>query len=192
MLSKQLSMKWGPRAYCIKLLPEKHSGYFNQSFFPVVKSMVKIMLTQVFRFYRSFSPIGKVLCNGPLVYKYHSLAIFLISYFVPLEYEYCIAANCPYFDHKTGKKSILPCVPIFLQKSVYVVMYRKFRYVPIFKNCPPICPYFLGFRVGRYCTVNVRLGRGKCGEFCHLYKYFHYHNALSWWQTVYFINDCIS
>ena len=39
-----------------KLLPEKNSGSFNRSFFPMVKSMVK-----------SFSP-GKVLCNGPLVY----------------------------------------------------------------------------------------------------------------------------
>ena len=32
-------------AYCIKLLPKKNSGYFNRSFFPMVKSMVKIMLT---------------------------------------------------------------------------------------------------------------------------------------------------
>ena len=29
-------------------------------------------------------------------------------------------------------------------------MYRKFRNVPIFKDFPPICPYFLGFRVGKY------------------------------------------
>ena len=29
-------------------------------------------------------------------------------------------------------------------------MYRKFRNVPIFKDIPPICPYFLGFRVGKY------------------------------------------
>ena len=29
-------------------------------------------------------------------------------------------------------------------------MCRKFRNVPIFKNFPPICPYFLVFRVGRY------------------------------------------
>ena len=55
-----------PGAYCIKLLPEKNSGYFNRSFSPIVKSVVKIMLTQVFRFYPSFSPV-KVLCNGPLV-----------------------------------------------------------------------------------------------------------------------------
>ena len=32
-------------AYCIKVLPEKNSGYFNRCVFPVVKSMVKIMLT---------------------------------------------------------------------------------------------------------------------------------------------------
>ena len=31
----------------------------------MVKSMVKVMLTRVFRFYRSFSLV-KVLCNGPL------------------------------------------------------------------------------------------------------------------------------
>ena len=27
---------------------------------------------------------------------------------------------------------------------------RKFRNVPIFKDFPPICPYVLGFRVGKY------------------------------------------
>ena len=32
-------------------------------------------------------------------------------------------------------------------------MYRKFRNVPIFKDIPPICPYFLGFRVGKYANV---------------------------------------
>ena len=26
-------------------------------------------------------------------------------------------------------------------------MYRKFRNVPIFKDFPPICPYFLGWQV---------------------------------------------
>ena len=29
-------------------------------------------------------------------------------------------------------------------------MYSKFRNVPIFKDFPPICPYFLGFRVDKY------------------------------------------
>ena len=38
---------------------------------------------------------------------------------------------------------------LFLQ-NLPVVMYRKFRNVPIFKDIPPICPYFLGFRVGKY------------------------------------------
>ena len=49
-------------AHCIKLLPEKNLGYFNQSFLPMVKSVVKIML----RFYLSFSS-GKSLCNEPLI-----------------------------------------------------------------------------------------------------------------------------
>ena len=35
-------------------------------------------------------------------------------------------------------------------KNLPVAMYRKFRNVPIFKDIPPICPYFLGFRVGKY------------------------------------------
>ena len=30
----------GQGPICIKLLPEKNSGYFNQSCFPMVKSMV--------------------------------------------------------------------------------------------------------------------------------------------------------
>ena len=29
-------------------------------------------------------------------------------------------------------------------------MYTKFRNVPIFKDFPPISPYFLGFSVGKY------------------------------------------
>ena len=32
-------------------------------------------------------------------------------------------------------------------------MYRKFRNVPILKDFPSICPYFLGFRVGKYATA---------------------------------------
>ena len=32
-------------------------------------------------------------------------------------------------------------------------MYRTFRYIPIFKDFPLICPYFLDFRVGRYAIV---------------------------------------
>ena len=35
-------------------------------------------------------------------------------------------------------------------KNLPVVIYRKFRNVPIFKDIPPICSYFLGFRVGKY------------------------------------------
>ena len=35
-------------------------------------------------------------------------------------------------------------------KYLSVVMYKKFRNVPSFKDFPPICPYFLGFRVGKY------------------------------------------
>ena len=52
---------------------------------------------------------------------------------------------------------ILSCVPIFA-KNLPVVMYRKFRNVPIFKDIPPICPYFLGFRVGKY-AMGVGVGR---------------------------------
>ena len=54
-----------PGAYCIKLLPEKNSGYFNQSFLPMVKSMVKSCLPEFSDFTRVFSLV-KVLCNGPL------------------------------------------------------------------------------------------------------------------------------
>ena len=35
-------------------------------------------------------------------------------------------------------------------KNLSVVMYRKFRNVSISINFPPICPYFVGFRVGGY------------------------------------------
>ena len=35
-------------------------------------------------------------------------------------------------------------------KNLSIVMYTKCRNVPIFKDFAPICPYFLGFRVGKY------------------------------------------
>ena len=52
-----------PGAYCIKLLPEKNSGYFNRSFLPMVKSVVNSWLPE-FSDFASFIS-GKVLCNGP-------------------------------------------------------------------------------------------------------------------------------
>ena len=60
-------------AYCIKLLPEKNSGYFNQSFLPMVKSMVNSSFTGVSDFTRVFTPV-RVLCNGPLAFsKYQNI-----------------------------------------------------------------------------------------------------------------------
>ena len=35
-------------------------------------------------------------------------------------------------------------------KNLSVVMYRKYKNVPIFEDFRAICPYFLGFRVGKY------------------------------------------
>ena len=68
-----------------------------------------------------------------------------------------ILANCPYLigtvpiliQEKGGKGAIFTMCPYFC-KYLPVVMYRKFRNVPILKDFPPICPYFLGFRVGMY------------------------------------------
>ena len=58
-------------ASCIKLLPEKKSGYSNQSFLPMVKSMVNgqwskvnSCLLEFSDFTRVFPPV-KVLCNRP-------------------------------------------------------------------------------------------------------------------------------
>ena len=34
-------------------------------------------------------------------------------------------------------------------------MYRKFRNVPIFEDFPPICPYFLGLKVGKYAVSEM-------------------------------------
>ena len=50
-----------PGAYCIKLLPEKNSGYFNPNFFSYGKVNGKILLTKVFQ---KYSP-AKVLCSRP-------------------------------------------------------------------------------------------------------------------------------
>ena len=43
-------------------------------------------------------------------------------------------------------------------------MYRKIRNVPIFKDIPPICPYFLGFRVGKY-----EIREGLILQFCDVF-----------------------
>ena len=34
---------------------------------------------------------------------------------------------------------------------------RKFRNVPIFKDILPICPYFLGFKVGKYVIDRIMM-----------------------------------
>ena len=67
-----------------------------------------------------------------------------------------ILANCPYLigtvpiltQEKVWKRSNFTTCPYFC-KDLSVVMYRKFRNVPIFEDFSPICPYFLGFRVGK-------------------------------------------
>ena len=38
-------------------------------------------------------------------------------------------------------------------------MYRKFRNIPIFKDIPPICSYFLGVRVGKYVLVDPKVAK---------------------------------
>ena len=96
----------------------------------------------------------------------------------------CILANCSYLigtvpiltQEKGRKKSDFIMCSYFC-KNLPVVMYRKFRNVPIFKDIPPICSYFLGFRVGKYgnalsrgistCTLNLYLnigGSNLCGS----------------------------
>ena len=69
----------------------------------------------------------------------------------------CILANCsyyigtvPFLTQKKGRKKSDFIMCSYFCKNLPVVMYRKFRNVPIFKDIPPICPYFLGFRVGKY------------------------------------------
>ena len=57
----------------IKLLPEKNSGYFNENFVPMIKSMVKLCLPEFSDFTSDFSLKVKVLCNRPLVYLFSPL-----------------------------------------------------------------------------------------------------------------------
>ena len=64
-------------AYCIKLLPEKNSGYFNCSFVSMVKSQWEIMLTRVSDFTRGFSPVKVLLCNRPLEILSWSILVYL-------------------------------------------------------------------------------------------------------------------
>ena len=74
----------------------------------------------------------------------------------------CILANCSYLigtvpiltQEKGRKKSDFIMCSYFC-KNLPVGMYRKFRNVRIFKDIPPICSYFLGFRVGKYVSVTL-------------------------------------
>ena len=61
----------------------------------------------------------------------------------------------PILTQEKGRKKSDFIMCSYFYKNLPVVMYRKFRNVPIFKDIPPICPYFLGFRVGKYATVQV-------------------------------------
>ena len=60
-------------------------------------------------------------------------------------------------QEKGEKNSYLAICPNFCKNLSIKVMYRKFRNVPIFKDFPPICRYFLGFRVGKYEIVNLSI-----------------------------------
>ena len=58
----------------------------------------------------------------------------------------------PPIKKKGGDFTMCP----YFCKNLSVIMYRKFRNVPnIFKDFPPIFPYFLGLRVGRYTLVCI-------------------------------------
>ena len=70
-----------------------------------------------------------------------------------------LIGTVPILTQEKGRKNVF----IFC-KNLPVVMYRKFRNVPIFKDIPPICPYFLGFRVGKY----ARVGQYTWYPFIHL------------------------
>ena len=69
--------------------------------------------------------------------------------------------NCPYligtvlffYPRKSRKKERFYHSVPYLCKNLSVVLYRIFRNVPILKDFPPICPYFLGFRVGKYAIL---------------------------------------
>ena len=74
----------------------------------------------------------------------------------------CILANCSYLigtvpilTQEKGRKKSDFIMCSYICKNLPVVMYRKFRNIPIFKDIPPICPYFLGFRVGKNANVMV-------------------------------------
>ena len=77
-------------------------------------------------------------------------------------YQY-ILANCSYLigtvpilTQEKGRKNSDFIMCSYFCKNLPVVMYRKFRNVPNFKDIPPICSYFLGFRIGKYAnTIHV-------------------------------------
>ena len=54
----------------------------------------------------------------------------------------------PYFERKKGTKNDFSMCPYFC-KNLSIDMYRKFR-IFFLSSFPPICPYFLGTRVGRH------------------------------------------
>ena len=117
---------WRSGAYCIKLLPEKNSSYFNQSLFTMVKSLVKIMLTWVFRFYRSFSPV-KFYAMGPWSACKNTSQVSNNS----LNYWCC--SFCPSVHHLFSPLSLASNFPSILLISFLLKLVCSFL-----KNCPSI------------------------------------------------------
>ena len=70
-----------PGAHCIKLLPEKNSGYFNLSFFSYGKVNGKNHANLSFQILPEFSLV-KVLCNGPQLLReiYDLRNVWLLGY----------------------------------------------------------------------------------------------------------------
>ena len=83
-----------------------------------------------------------------------------------------VLANCPYLigtvpilTQEKGREKSDFIICSYFCKNLPVVMYRKFRNVPILKDIPPICPYFLGFRVGKYMMyMYMQARRGAAGR----------------------------
>ena len=94
----------------------------------------------------------------------------------------CIPANCPYLigtipiltKAKSKKKECGFTMCPYFCWNLSMVMYRKFRNVPIFSH---FCPYFWNVRVGRYAHVlSSRSDRSRWRWHMHLthHGYFDY------------------
>ena len=108
--------------------------------------------------------VSQDILNEPVCGAWYNTILANSSYLI---------GTVPILTQEKGRKKSDFIMCSYFCKNLPVVMYRKFRNVPILRDIPPICPYFLGFRVGKYAILirdppsllpQIRIGRDERGR----------------------------